>query len=101
MLEKDKISDDLEDFFLGTFYIEVNEPWKSQAILESFGPARTEIIKKELRAVIDKKLWSKTFYEGLIAVEFETEASFYAYLEEIWQYVFNDGPLPDGEKYWY
>lgn len=76
-------------------------PEETHDLLSHRGADYRNLTKKELREVIRKRLWSQKFYLGLTGFEFETEDGFYTYLEEIWQYVFNDGPMPQVEKYWY
>jgi len=97
----DIISDNLRDILIW-FSANDYEPWETKAQLASFQDwNQITAGKQELRQIIDKRLWSQRFYLGLTGFEFKSEDDFYTYLEEVFQYVFNDGPLPDIEKYWY
>jgi len=97
----DKISPDLNDVLGTAFHIEVYEPWNAKVMIDFIGPKRAQKIRTEFENIIRNRLWSQKFYYNLNSVEFKSEDDFYTYLEEVWQYVFNDGPLPDIEKYWY
>ena len=101
MDEKDTISDNLRHILMW-FNANDYEPWETKHLLESFkDQSRIENGQEELRNIIRNRLWSQRFYLGLTGFEFETEDGFYAYLEEVWQYIFNNGPEPEIEKYWY
>ncbi|OKH87067.1 hypothetical protein [Thalassospira sp. TSL5-1] len=97
---KNKISDSLKEIFycLIADEYEVENTIKELSYLSM---EEQERVREEFRKIIDQRLWSQDFYLGLTGFEFEAEDGFYAYLEEVWQYLFNQGPEPDIEKYWY
>ena len=99
--EKDTISENIKKLIGTYFHIEVYEPENVGRMINHIGAERFSAASDEFREIINKRLWSQEFYYNLNAVEFKSEDDFYTYLEEVWQYVFNDGPLPDVEKYWY
>jgi len=102
MEKNDTISGALKSLFQCNFTANDYEPQDVCDYLSSIKDRDIPVLMKaELREIIDKRLWSQRFYLGLTGFEFKSEDDFYTYLEEVFQYVFNDGPLPDIEKYWY
>ena len=99
-MKNDQISSSLKEIFLCL----IADEYELESMFAEFNYLTKEDqinVRAELRRVINRRLWSQRFYLGLTGFEFETKEGFYTYLEEIWQYVFNDGPLPQVEKYWY
>jgi len=97
---KNQISKPLKEIFYCLIADEY-EPENTRSEIRYLSTADLESVKEELRQIIDNRLWSQRFYLGLTGFEFKSEDDFYTYLEEVWQYVFDDGPLPDIEEYWY